>query len=180
MKNIGATRFSLSQFDLHKLLPKSPIIAPYVLGIDGLSRSGKTTFVSKLEHFFESSGYRTAIYHLDDYVEPRNRRYNTGHEEWVEYYFLQWDLEKVKKELLDQKSDAEIIVIEGVFLQRSEWREAFDQVVYLDCAQEVRFQRESAATQQNVKKFEDRYWKAERYYLERVRPVKMADYVIET
>ena len=180
MKNIEATRFSLSEFDLTKLLPKSPIIPPFVLGVDGLSRSGKTTFVSKLEHFFKSSGYCTVIYHLDDYVEPRNRRYNTGHEEWMEYYFLQWDLEKVKKELLEQKNDADVIVIEGVFLQRSEWRQAFDQVVYLDCAQEVRFQRESTATQQNVKKFEERYWKAERFYLEQVRPVEKADYVIET
>ncbi|MFP3442419.1 hypothetical protein R0K18_32275, partial [Pantoea sp. SIMBA_133] len=75
---------------------------------------------------------------------------------------------------------SDVVIIEGVFLQRKEWREAFDRMLYLDCTKAVRFQRESEETQQKVKKFEDRYWKAEEYYLENVRPGEKADIVIES
>ncbi|MCA0989660.1 hypothetical protein [Pseudalkalibacillus hwajinpoensis] len=181
--------------DFTKILPVDSLKIPFVLGIDGLSRSGKTTFVSKLEHYFKSLGYRTVTFHIDDYIEPRNRRYDTGHEEWFEYYFLQWDIKKLKEELFDRvktgvKLDqgvvnndslvADIVIIEGVFLQRKEWRGAFDRMLYLDCAKAVRFQRETAGTQKKIKKFEDRYWKAEEYYLESVRPGEKADIVIES
>ena len=36
-----------------------------------------------------------------------------------------------------------VIVIEGVFLQRKEWRDFFHYMVYLDCPRETRFLRES-------------------------------------
>ena len=47
-----------------------------------------------------------------------------------------------------------VIVIEGVFLQRKEWRDFFHYMVYLDCPRETRFLRESEETQktfQNLK-----------------------------
>lgn len=182
----------MSKLDLTNVLPQASLKTPFVLGVDGLSRSGKTTFVTTLAHYFETLGYRSVTFHIDDYIEPRNRRYDTGHEEWFEYYFLQWDIAKLKEVLFDSvkiidqgvvnngSPGADIVIIEGVFLQRKEWREAFDRMLYLDCAKAVRFQRETAETQQKVKKFEDRYWKAEEYYLENVRPAEKADLVIES
>ncbi len=185
----------MSNLDLTKVLPQASLKTPFVLGIDGLSRSGKTTFVTKLEHYFKTLGYRAVTFHIDDYIEPRNRRYDTGHEEWFEYYFLQWDIEKLKEDLFEKAKEGvkadqgssngeipliDVVIIEGVFLQRKEWRGAFDRMLYLDCAKKVRFQRETAETQQKVKKFEDRYWKAEAYYLENVRPGEKADIVIES
>jgi uridine kinase len=185
----------MSNLDLRKILPVSSLKFPMLLGIDGLSRSGKTTFVTKLERYFKTLGYRSVTFHIDDYIEPRNRRYDTGHAEWFEYYFLQWDTAKLKEDLfekvkegvkLDQGSPngespvADVVIIEGVFLQRKEWREVFDRMIYLDCAKEVRFHRESTETQKKIKKFEDRYWKAEEHYLENVRPVEKADVVIES
>ncbi|WP_273834968.1 kinase [Guptibacillus sedimenti] len=185
----------MSNLDLTKVLPRASLKTPFVLGIDGLSRSGKTTFVSKLEHYFKSLGYRTVTFHIDDYIEPRNRRYDTGHEEWFEYYFLQWDIEKLKEDLFEKVKEgvkpdqgasngksplSDVVIIEGVFLQRKEWRGAFDRMLFLDCAKEVRFQRESEKTQKKIKKFEDRYWKAEEYYLKSVLPGDKADIVIES
>ena len=51
-------------------------------------------------------------------------------------------------------------------------------MVYLDCPRETRFLRESKKTQKNLSKFENRYWKAEDYYLETELPKDRADLVI--
>ncbi|WLR59223.1 hypothetical protein [Guptibacillus hwajinpoensis] len=178
----------MAHFDIEKILPKPPLKEPFLLGIDGLSRSGKTTFVSKLEGLLEMSGYRSVTFHIDDYIEPKQKRYKTGHEEWYEYYFLQWDVAKLKQHFFDSIMErippgnlkVDVVVIEGVFLQRDEWRSAFDCVLFLECARDVRFGRENEETQRNLKKFEERYWKAEKYYMNTVKPLERADFVIES
>lgn len=175
----------------------------FVVGVDGLSRSGKTTLVKKLEDDLKKEGIPFHIFHIDDHIVERNKRYNTAHEEWYEYYKLQWDVEWLQQNFFnklrlenqfslpfyDHKTDSCkireiivpgfcIIVIEGVFLQRKEWREFFDYMVYLDCPREQRFLRESEETQKNLSKFENRYWKAEDFYLKMECPKQRADLVM--
>lgn len=82
------------------------------------------------------------IFHIDDHIVERNKRYHTGYEEWYEYYYLQWDIEwlrqkffqklqhetKLKLPFFHEETDicemekvqipiVGVIVIEGVFLQ---------------------------------------------------------------
>ncbi|MFB4347962.1 kinase [Bacillus sp. BR_7] len=176
----------------------------FILGIDGLSRSGKTTFVTNLKENMKQESIPFHIFHIDDHIVERNKRYHTEYEEWYEYYYLQWDIEwlrqnffqkvqnETKLKLLfyqDETDSCEIkkvqipivgvIVIEGVFLQRKEWRDFFHYMVYLDCPRETRFLRESPETQKNLLKFENRYWKAEDYYLETELPKDRADLIIK-
>ena len=175
----------------------------FILGIDGLSRSGKTTFVANLKENMKQESIPFHIFHIDDHIVERNKRYDTGFEEWYEYYYLQWDIEwlrqkffrklqnetKLKLPFYNDKTDScemkkvqipivGVIVIEGVFLQRKEWRDFFHYMVYLDCPRETRFLRESPETQKNLSKFKNRYWKAEDYYLETELPKDRADLVI--
>ncbi|TCW50133.1 uridine kinase [Bacillus thuringiensis] len=175
----------------------------FILGIDGLSRSGKTTFVTNLKENMKQESIPFHIFHIDDHIVERNKRYHTGYEEWYEYYYLQWDIEwlrqkffqklqndtKLKLPFYNNVTDSSemkkvqipivgVIVIEGVFLQRKEWRDFFHYMVYLDCPRETRFLRESEETQKNLSKFENRYWKAEDYYLESETPQKRANLVI--
>ncbi|EPC8417872.1 kinase [Bacillus wiedmannii] len=175
----------------------------FILGIDGLSRSGKTTFVTSLKENMKQESIPFHIFHIDDHIVERNKRYHTGYEEWYEYYYLQWDIEslrqkffqklqnetKLKLPFYNNETDSSemkkvqipivgVIVIEGVFLQRKEWRDFFHYMVYLDCPRETRFLRESEETQKNLSKFENRYWKAEDYYLESETPQKRANLVI--
>ncbi|MDA1679180.1 kinase [Bacillus cereus group sp. TH152-1LC] len=176
----------------------------FILGIDGLSRSGKTTFVANLKENMKQESIPFHIFHIDDHIVERNKRYHTGYEEWYEYYYLQWDIEWLRQKFF-QKLQTEtkltlpfyydetdlsemkkvqipivgVIVMEGVFLQRKEWRDFFHYMVYLDCPRETRFLRESEETQKNLSKFENRYWKAEDYYLETELPKDRADLVIE-
>ncbi|UCZ54917.1 AAA family ATPase [Bacillus shivajii] len=176
----------------------------FVLGIDGLSRSGKSTFVKKIKKHLKEFDIPICIFHIDDYIVEKKRRYNTDYEQWYEYYHLQWDVEYLKEnffrklktfsELTLQKYDCStdvqelkvvnvpkscLIIIEGVFIQRSEWRDFFDYMIFLDCSRDKRFNRESADTQRNIEKFQNRYWKAEEYYLKKVKPKQQANLVIE-
>ncbi|MHC2835608.1 kinase [Bacillus sp. F9_6S_D1_P_5] len=176
----------------------------FILGIDGLSRSGKTTFVTNLKENMKQESVPFHIFHMDDHIVERNKRYDTGFEEWHEYYYLQWDIEWLQQKFF-QKLQTEtklnlpfyndvadscqmkkvqipivgVIVIEGVFLQRKEWRDFFHYIVYLDCPRETRFLRESEETQQKLSKFQNRYWKAEDYYLETELPKEQADLIIQ-
>lgn len=176
-----------------------------VLGIDGLSRSGKTTFAEELRQRLIQRQKSVFIFHIDDHIVERKKRYETGFEQWYEYYNLQWDVEFLRQHLFAKLHDAQeislpfynsvldtlksktvtvpydcIVIVEGVFLQRQEWREFFDFVIYLDCPRDKRFEREAASARENVEKFKKRYWKAEDFYLDSVRPLAKADMVISS
>ncbi|MGG3912878.1 kinase [Rossellomorea vietnamensis] len=192
-----------SYMDLLKNMGAQHDDSRFVLGIDGLSRSGKTTLVQQLSFALEKEARPYQIFHLDDFIVERERRYHTGSGEWQEYFHLQWDVEwlsnhffqKLKKvdqitlPFYDGLTDTHenktiplpkegLIIIEGVFLQREEWKPFFDKIIYLDCPRETRFNRESNETRKNISKFKERYWKAEEYYINRYQPAEMADIVI--
>ncbi|MBA2173721.1 hypothetical protein H0266_02300 [Halobacillus locisalis] len=176
----------------------------YLLGVDGLSRSGKTTWAENLSCLLNEEGLKAVTFHLDDHITTRRERYHTSYSQWEEYYRLQWNVQRLAKVLFqplreasticlpyyDQDSDAhqwqtrsleeaDVVIVEGVFLQRDEWRGSFDQVVFLDCPRSVRFSRETDITQQKRDKFEQRYWKAEDYYCRTCQPKLEADLVIK-
>ncbi|QDP41720.1 kinase [Radiobacillus deserti] len=180
-----------------------PLQGRCVLGLDGLSRAGKSTFVNQVQVCIEESGQECMVFHIDDFIVKRENRYDTGRASWEEYYFLQWDIEWLKDNFFEllketssvslpyyQKSDDHewkeilipddcVILIEGVFLQRKEWRSYFDYVIFLDCPRETRFRRESEQAQQEKETFVHRYWPAEDYYVKKEKPIEFADFVIK-
>lgn len=139
----------------------------FVVGIDGLSRAGKTTAVDKIQQRLIENNKSVCVFHIDDHIVERKKRNGTGFAQWHEYYKLQWDVGYLRRKLFEKLRDAPeislpfydserdetanktvivpdncIVVVEGVFLQRPEWREFFDFVVYLDCPRATRFERE--------------------------------------
>jgi len=188
---------------LHTIL-NWPVEHRFLLGIDGLSRSGKTTFAKSLRETLLKEQRDICLFHLDDHIVDRKNRYDTRNEEWHEYYHLQWDVDYLRENLfaklrmsgeinlpfynieLDKQLARAvllpkncIVIVEGVFLQRLQWREFFDFLVYLDCPRETRFSRETDSSQSNIEKFSNRYWKAEDHYLDSVRPFVGADMIIQ-
>jgi uridine kinase len=177
----------------------------FILGIDGLSRSGKTTLALALQKELECRGIEISLIHIDDHIVERQRRYGTGFEEWREYYFLQWDIAFLREQLFNKLRSCDdvylpfyddatdtctlkciplpgrgVVIVEGVFLQRAEWRDFFDYTIYLDCSRESRLARENETTRAKLDKFENRYWKAEENYLNCVRPMESSDLVLKT
>jgi uridine kinase len=189
---------------LIKLVKEKKMANRFILGIDGLSRSGKTTVTKALCEKLKEQDIIHAVFHIDDHIVERKKRYHTGRDEWFEYYFLQWDLHDIRQNFFeklllakefdlsyyDNSTDSYfprtielpeecLIIVEGVFLQRQEWRDFFDYVVFLDCPQKKRFLRETEETQKNLEKFQNRYWKAEDFYLKAVSPRQKADKVLQ-
>ena len=175
----------------------------FILGIDGLSRSGKTTYTKKMEEILQKKKMSFCLFHMDDFIVDKEKRYNTGNEEWIEYYQLQWDVGWLTEHFFTklkrsneltlpfyessvgkqnwqdiQLPNVDLIVVEGIFLQRKEWRDYFDYMIYLDSSRDIRFSRESSITKKNIDKFKNRYWKAEEYYIKTVNPKALADLVI--
>ncbi|MFF3101706.1 kinase [Viridibacillus arvi] len=183
---------------------------PLIVAIDGLSGAGKTTLVKKLEQELNNNNSSVVIIHIDDHIEKKHKRYETGHEEWYEYYYLQWDIKMLTTSLFeglkcnkknitlpyyDKSTDTisakqisvavdSIILIEGIFLQRKEWREFYDYTIFLDCPRELRYERVLnrdsyiGDKQAILLKYKRRYWLGEEHYLNTENPIKNADIVI--
>jgi len=182
---------------------------PFIVGIDGLGGAGKTTIARKLKLELEEEHCETSLLHIDDYINKIKQRYQTGKEEWFEYYFLQWDVKLLQTELFDNlhnnkdlltlpfyqsSSDtiidkqinvefSSIILVEGIFLQRKEWRDYFDFVIYVDCSHELRAKRVLERDlyignyRARLGKYKRRYWVAEDYYFNNEAPIENADYI---
>ncbi|MDR7856774.1 P-loop NTPase fold protein [Tissierella sp.] len=139
-----------------------------VIGIDGLGGAGKTTIVNLLNSQLQNKNYSPVILHIDDFIHPRNIRYNETKEEWDCYYNIQWRYDYLIKEILapikegleihkkielyDMDNDAyaleqieipkgSILFLEGIFLQRKEIRKYFDYIIYLNTQKEIRLNR---------------------------------------
>ncbi len=177
-----------------------------LIGIDGLGGSGKTTYADKLWKGLEDS----IIFHLDDFIHTKKVRYNENYEEWYCYYQLQWRYDYLIQKLLqplksgfdvretfemyDKETDSytlryiEIpvgttVIVEGVFLQRSELRSYFDEVIYLDVDKDTRLKRllnrdtYIGNREEILRKYVKRYFPAEEVYIKQYNPLVLADII---
>lgn len=184
---------------------------PLLVAIDGLSGAGKTTLVKKLENELIKDKCKAIIIHIDDHIVERNKRYNTGYEEWYEYYYLQWDIkmltstffemlynnsnkltlpfynkstDTISTKQINVTSDS-IVIIEGIFLQRKEWRSFYDYIIYIDCPRDSRYERVLKRDsyigdyQAILTKYKRRYWLGEEHYLNIENPIEKADKIYD-
>lgn len=182
---------------------------PFIVAIDGLSGAGKTTLTKEIKRELNNQNVEVSIFHIDDHIVESSERYKTGYEEWYEYYYLQWDIELLKKRLFEKlhndfnnirlpfynnsadrnvmkqisvESDC-IVLIEGIFLQRKEWKEFFDLTIFIECPSELRYDRALNRDlyigdyQERLAKYKRRYWPGEDHYLTTENPVVNADIV---
>lgn len=183
-----------------------------LVGIDGKGGSGKTSTALEWKRQLEEAGKDVVLFHLDDFIRPRAERYGTGLEQWEEYYFRQWDVQAIKNRMLvpiksndvailelpvynktmdtyDKQTFSilphTIVLIEGVFCQRAEWRPFFDYVLYVTCSEEERVERilqrdiHLGDSKAILQKYTERYWVAEDYYEEFMRPEQLANAVLD-
>ncbi|MFJ7668712.1 uridine kinase [Lysinibacillus sp. NPDC097195] len=135
---------------------------PLIVAIDGLGGAGKTTFVNELATTLKKE-CTINVLHMDDYIVESEKRYNTGYDQWFEYFYLQWDVACIKNFLEKVHGNVQeftlpfyhsatntvfnitrefiansILLVEGVFLQRNEWRKFYDYTIFLECPLELR------------------------------------------
>lgn len=179
-----------------------------LIGIDGLGGSGKTTFAHEMQKQIHSSVlfHLDDFIHPRKirYDSNFEEWYCYYHLQWRYDYLIKKLLEPLKNgidvnetiELYNKETDSyrkqkvgilvgRTVIVEGVFLQRPELRAYFDQVIFLNVSEEKRLQRvierdTYIGSQADIlKKYETRYFPAERKYVEECRPLFLADKIEE-
>ncbi|WP_406544671.1 AAA family ATPase [Pseudobutyrivibrio sp.] len=183
-----------------------------IVGIDGLGGAGKSSISEEIYEELSGENISIEVLHIDDFIHPKNIRYNDNYAEWECYYNLQWRydyllenvINPIKKngkftgliELYDKDEDryekksvdikeGSVVLIEGIFLQREELSQVFDYMIYIDVPESERLKRVLKrdgyiGTVDDIKeKYENRYFPAERHYVNMYSPSKVADYVVK-
>lgn len=183
-----------------------------IVGIDGLGGAGKSSISEEIYEELSGENIPIEVLHIDDFIHPKNIRYNDNYAEWECYYNLQWRydyllenvINPIKKngkftgliELYDKDEDryekksvdikeGSVVLIEGIFLQREELSQVFDYMIYIDVPESERLKRVLKrdgyiGTVDDIKeKYENRYFPAERHYVNMYSPSKLADYVVK-
>lgn len=183
-----------------------------IVGIDGLGGAGKSSISEEIYEQLSKDNIHIEVLHIDDFIHPKNIRYNDNYAEWECYYNLQWRydyllenvINPIRKngkftgliELYDKDEDryerksvdikeGSVVLIEGIFLQREELSQVFDYMIYIDVPESERLKRVLKrdgyiGTVDDIKeKYENRYFPAERHYVNMYSPSKLADYVVK-
>jgi phosphoglycolate phosphatase len=178
----------------------------YVIGINGIDGSGKTTFAAALETYIKTKGLPTQVIHLDDFHFPKAIRH-AGKNQVDNYYSRSFNLDLIidmlspiqkkqpvglKLKTLDLVTDKftnereynikpdTIVILEGVFLFRKELAPYVDLKVFLDIPFEESKRRAVIRDPQEiVEKYDAKYLPAQVKYLREHPPDKVADIIIE-
>jgi uridine kinase len=153
---------SISDFILSKKSPDKPLL----VGINGIDGSGKTSIARNITEYLSDIGKSVATVSIDDFHNPREKRYAKGSDSPEGYYYdsMNFDafktklLEPIKKALefpikihskiFDLHSDKpqsieisisedSIVIVEGVFLFKPDMIDFFDIKVFIDVEREV-------------------------------------------
>ncbi len=194
---------------------------PLLVAIDGIDGSGKTTFANEVAGVLAvTSGLSVIRATIDSFHNPREIRWQRGRSSPVGFYLDSHNLDSLRTELLDpftagtgssyrtavfdEPTDApiesqplivastDVLIIDGIFLQRPELADYWDLTLFLDGQDRVGLQRlglvldnlpddsEHAVfhTMEWAERFE-RYQSGMRYYLDLVSPADRAGILID-
>ncbi len=146
-------------FEIIRMSTQNSNKKPYIVGINGLDTSGKTSFSKTLFNYFRSIGQKAVLIHLDDFHNQSSIR-KKGNNEINAYIKNAFNLRlledkllkplksdgriNVKLDLLDLNTDTytntksfhadedTIIILEGILLYREPLNKYFDYRVFLD------------------------------------------------
>lgn len=193
----------LAQKLLTHVQPRNRLIA-----IDGVDGSGKTTFA---EHLASAITDREVIIvHVDDFLNPSSIRHARGRTSPLGFYLDSYDYESFARFVLDPlgpngsgryaarsydfRRDARVnpewqrasldavVIVEGMFLHRSELRDSWAASVFLDVPFGETARRMAARDGSNPDPEHPsmrRYVEGQRMYFERERPWDYAAYVVD-
>lgn len=185
---------------------------PLLVGIDGKDASGKTTFADNLAIVLKKQTTREIIrVSLDDFFQPRSIRSQQSDQAQGCYEdtfdnprIIKYLLDSVRSngtyttKIFDYKNDSSveiitataspnaIFVIDGVFLQRPEFREYWDYTVLLDVSDETAIERGAVRDTGRIgdlkaarEKYINRYIASQKIYYDECEPQKRAGIIID-
>ncbi|WP_062465289.1 hypothetical protein [Demequina soli] len=145
---------------------------PCRVGIDGADGAGKTTLRAQLAAVLRARGLPVIEASLDDFHHPREHRYRQGRDSWRGYTEDAFDIDRVRRDLLDRLGPGgsglyrtrsldlgadraldepwqlapsrATLLLDGVMLQRPELADALDHVIFLEASEPERYRRMAA------------------------------------
>lgn len=184
--------------------------APRRVAVDGRDGAGKTVFADELAAVLQRRGVPAVRLTIDRFHHPRSVRYRRGRDSPEGFYLDSYDLEAFQRGVLDPLGAAgdrrvllgthdvetdralpaewrtvpagAVVLVDGIFLHRSELRAAWDVTLYLQVDAETGLAR--CAVRDGVAPGVDdprnrRYAEGQRLYHEACRPTQLADWVID-
>lgn len=186
---------------------------PTRVAIDGPDGAGKTTLADELAPVVRARGRSVIRASVDDFHRPRADRYQRGPDSAVGYYEDSFDLAALREVLLDPLGPAgdgryrsavfahrtdqpvaeparlaaadAVLLLDGVFLQRPELRDAWDVTIYLSisieemlrraCRRDVSLFGTEAAVEH---RYRIRYIPGQELYNAAANPMENADVVV--
>ncbi|MBW7876137.1 MAG: hypothetical protein H3C47_09135 [Candidatus Cloacimonetes bacterium] len=188
---------------------------PVRVGIDGVDASGKTRFADDLAQAIQAVSDRFVIRaSIDDFHQPRAIRLANGDDSPEGYYQRAFDLDsvknlllhplgpggdlKIKRAVFDYRTDKPIVsdwqivarhsvlIMDGVFLHRSELRGFWDWSIFLHVPFDVTIQRAIlrdgdlfGQEDQIRQRYDQKYIPAQKMYLQWENPSDKATVVID-
>lgn len=130
-----------------------------VIGIGGVSRSGKTTRALELKTAFEKQGKTVAVIHQDDFTQPKRLipriRYKI---DWEHPGSM--DLRRFEKAILNARDQYDMVIAEGILVFYDPAVNAlFDERIFMEIDRDTFLERRSK---------EIRWGREPRWYLEYV------------
>ncbi|HWH96946.1 MAG TPA: uridine kinase [Pseudolysinimonas sp.] len=192
-------------------LPDPTALARHVLvGIDGVDGSGKTTFADELASVLAIRGERCIRISLDEFHAPRAVRHRRGRDSPEGFWLDSYDFAAFRERVLiplgpsgtgryraashDLETDLVIdppeldagapctVIVDGLFLQRDEFRGVWDVVVFLDVEFAVsvgRMARRDGSDVDPAAASNRRYVEGQRIYFRECDPQASADILID-
>jgi len=155
---------------------------PALVGVDGVTAAGKTTFAAELVALVSPPAVRISV---DDFHRPEAERHARGRGP-ESYYHDTFDLPGVR-EALGRVDAQAVAIVDGVFLLRPELADLWDLTIFLAVDRAVALERaivRDAARMNGVEaaraRYASRYVPGETLYLEAVDPETRADIVVDT
>lgn len=150
-RTFGAPNYSLSfhftqTLYLYTLFPRLPLLTSYpltqmLIGIGGISRSGKTKFSRKVSKWLRDQGHRVIVFHQDDFVKPEDEiPMIRDHIDWEVPESMDWGRwDETVQEAIKQY---DFVIAEGLF---AFWERdsslKFDRKILVEVSDEVFFAR---------------------------------------
>jgi len=139
-----------------------------LLAISGPSCSGKTTLAARVGEYAIEHGRRVEVIHFDDFLRPESE-YPRRSPEHIGYYEDAFDYGGLMREVQRRSSGAghpELLIVEGEFLLRREYRDDWDVKVWIEIEDRLALAR---GIERDAEFFGSRQ-EVERIYLNRCLP----------
>lgn len=156
---------------IHKKIEENGKI---IIGISGISLSGKTTFANKLKEFYEAN-YDISVISLEENEDVFKESLNDKNP-CKFYYENAYDFDNLKREIEECYKKSDIVIVEGLLLFKNTVNIKFDINVWLDCTFTSSIERSS---KDKKELYEDYFMWLQRQHFSIDNPKGKADIIIK-